>query len=287
MPSTPGTPWAIASRVAVIARCMTAASSLINVGRKPVVPNRRCARPIAAIASTEVSLLNSTPPPPLTWASMKPGTRQSPCRSMASPPGGAPCSTATMKPSSTTTHTSRSKPRSVSTCPLWKTWVVMSDGLGDLVEVRRYVGIMPARDRERIRRAIERLHGEDRRAGRMRRPRQRQHAGAAGAGSGEPDRGATRQELLGDRGGTCADVVVLREHQHREVRADDRHRSVLYLRRRERFRVQAAGLLELQCGFLRAGQPKAAAEHEQVIGEPQAGHQWRPVLRPRCTHCVG
>jgi hypothetical protein len=38
-----------------------------------VVPKRRCAAPIAAIPATVGDSLNSTPPPPLTWVSMKPG----------------------------------------------------------------------------------------------------------------------------------------------------------------------------------------------------------------------
>ena len=43
----------------------------MSVGRKPVVPKRRCASPIARMASTVGSALKSTPPPPFTWVSMK------------------------------------------------------------------------------------------------------------------------------------------------------------------------------------------------------------------------
>ena len=65
------------------ASASTCRSSLIRVGRKPVVPKRRCAAPIAAMASGEGSSLNSTPPPPLTWVSMKPGSSRPPSRSTA------------------------------------------------------------------------------------------------------------------------------------------------------------------------------------------------------------
>ena len=68
----------MAWRVAAIARAITSASSLISVGSKPVVPKRRCACAIVRIASTLVSLLNSAPPPPLTCASMKPGSNVAP-----------------------------------------------------------------------------------------------------------------------------------------------------------------------------------------------------------------
>ena len=78
MPSTPGTPRAMASRTASMARATTSRSSLISVGRKPVVPKRRCALAIAAMVSTDGSSLNSSPPPPLTWQSMKPGASSAP-----------------------------------------------------------------------------------------------------------------------------------------------------------------------------------------------------------------
>ncbi len=81
MPITPGTPSAIAASTAAIASRITSMSSLINVGRKPVVPKRRCASPMRRIVSTVGASLNSTPPPPLTWQSMKPGSSRSPPRS--------------------------------------------------------------------------------------------------------------------------------------------------------------------------------------------------------------
>ena len=59
----------------------TSRSSLISVGRKPVVPKRRCARRSRGSRRRVGASLNSTPPPPLTWASMKPGSSSSPPRS--------------------------------------------------------------------------------------------------------------------------------------------------------------------------------------------------------------
>lgn len=73
---SPGT--AIAASTAAIAARMTSASSLISVGRKPVVPNLRCASPMRRIVSTVGASLNSTSPPPLTWQSMKPGASHAP-----------------------------------------------------------------------------------------------------------------------------------------------------------------------------------------------------------------
>src|SRR6266853_250687 len=52
MPSTPGTPASMALRTAAIARATTSRSALISVGRKPVVPKRRWARPMARMAAT-------------------------------------------------------------------------------------------------------------------------------------------------------------------------------------------------------------------------------------------
>ena len=52
----------------------TPRSSLIKVGRKPVVPNFRCAAPMLRMASGVGSSLKNTPPPPLTWVSMNPGS---------------------------------------------------------------------------------------------------------------------------------------------------------------------------------------------------------------------
>ena len=81
MPSTPGTPLSIAVCTARTALTTTSRSSLMSVGRKPVVPKRRCARPISTIDSTLGSSLNSTPPPPFTCVSMNPGTQAVPFRS--------------------------------------------------------------------------------------------------------------------------------------------------------------------------------------------------------------
>src|SRR5882672_7004697 len=52
MPSTPGTPASMAPRTAAMARVMMSGSVLISVGRKPVVPKRRWARPMARMDST-------------------------------------------------------------------------------------------------------------------------------------------------------------------------------------------------------------------------------------------
>ncbi|MOA63243.1 hypothetical protein D3C78_1889030 [compost metagenome] len=70
MPRTPGTPSAMACSTASMARSITDRSSLISVGRKPVVPKRRCAAPMRAMVSIVGASLNRTPPPPLTWVSM-------------------------------------------------------------------------------------------------------------------------------------------------------------------------------------------------------------------------
>jgi len=64
-----------------MARAMTVKSSLMSVGRKAVVPKRRCAAPIVRMVATLGSSFKSAPPPPLTWQSMNPGTRYAPPRS--------------------------------------------------------------------------------------------------------------------------------------------------------------------------------------------------------------
>src|SRR5882762_630371 len=65
MPRTPGTPASMALRTAAIARATTSRSALISVGRKPVVPKRRWARPMARMDSTLGASLKSTPPAPV------------------------------------------------------------------------------------------------------------------------------------------------------------------------------------------------------------------------------
>jgi hypothetical protein len=56
-------------------------SALISVGRKAVVPKRRWAAPMERIDSTLGASLKSTPPPPFTCRSMKPGSSSPPPRS--------------------------------------------------------------------------------------------------------------------------------------------------------------------------------------------------------------
>ena len=73
-----GQPRVEADCTAAMARPMVSRSSLISVGRKPVVPKRRCAAPMARMESGFGSSLNSTPPPPLTCTSMNPGSKQLP-----------------------------------------------------------------------------------------------------------------------------------------------------------------------------------------------------------------
>ena len=79
MPSTPGTPCAIASCTASMATRMVSRSSLDQ--REPaslVVPNLRCARAMVRTAST-VGVLLSSAPPPLTLhvdEAMKPASRR-------------------------------------------------------------------------------------------------------------------------------------------------------------------------------------------------------------------
>src|SRR5213082_2604497 len=67
-----------------MARATTSRSALMRVGRNPVVPKRRWARPMARIVSTVGASLKSTPPPPLTCESMKPGSSSWPPRSYLS-----------------------------------------------------------------------------------------------------------------------------------------------------------------------------------------------------------
>ena len=63
---TPGILFVIALRTASIAQATTERSSLIKVGKKLVVPKRRCASAIVRMVATLGASLNSTPPPPFT-----------------------------------------------------------------------------------------------------------------------------------------------------------------------------------------------------------------------------
>ena len=121
MPSTPGTRASIAARTASSARATMCRSSLMSVGRNPVVPKRRCAWPISRMASTVGSALKSTPPPPFTWVSRKPGISRWPLRSWRTALRHRASSSATTStirlPSSSTARSSR-MPVSPSTRPL-------------------------------------------------------------------------------------------------------------------------------------------------------------------------
>ena len=95
MPSTPGSPASSAARTAATARTMSARAPEMKVARKPVVPRARWARPIVATVAAVGASLNITPPPPLTWRSMKPAASVPPAsRTMRAPAGIA--SSATM-----------------------------------------------------------------------------------------------------------------------------------------------------------------------------------------------
>ena len=76
-------------------------------------------------------------------------------------------------------------------------------------------------------------------------------------------RAARSRRARRTRPASCLDagagLVVLREHQHRKPCAHQRHGSVLDLGRAEGFGMQAAGFLELERGFLRDAEAKAAA----------------------------
>jgi hypothetical protein len=112
---------AIASRTACTASAITDRSSLMSVGRNPVVPKRRCARPMARIASTVGDSLKSTPPPPFTCASMKPGSSIAPSRSWRRAPlirGSASEVSAAMRPPSMRTARPSTKPSSARIGPL-------------------------------------------------------------------------------------------------------------------------------------------------------------------------
>ena len=54
--------------------------SVIKVGNSAVVPNLACASQIVRTPSAVGASFSSTPPPPLTWASTKPGASTPPCK---------------------------------------------------------------------------------------------------------------------------------------------------------------------------------------------------------------
>src|SRR5690606_2270372 len=156
----------------------------------------------AATPSTVGVLLSSTPPPPLTWASRKPGSSQPPSRSTrsASRSRASPSSTtAAIPPPSSSTALPSRKPASPRTRPLTSAVVISrtSDGLGDLVQVRRLVRVVATGQRQRVHHPVERLHQQQRRAGRMRCVRHRQVA--AGPVERQPHRCAAAAELVGQR----------------------------------------------------------------------------------------
>ena len=104
-----------AARTAAMARATMSRSALISVGRKPVVPKRRCAAPMARMESTLGASLKSTPPPPFTCESMKPGSSSCPPRSYCSALRQRASDAATMSrmrlPSSSTHRPRRSRRR--------------------------------------------------------------------------------------------------------------------------------------------------------------------------------
>ena len=109
MPSTLGS-RSTSIATAAIASLVLSGVSLMKVGRKPVVPNLRCAAAIAVMLAGVGASLNSTSPPPLTCRSMKPGASQAPSGSVRTVMAGGKSDRGTMPatcPSSITTAASR------------------------------------------------------------------------------------------------------------------------------------------------------------------------------------
>ena len=108
IPSTPGTPSSMAAWLAAMAANIVWRSALMSVGRKPVVPNCRCAAPMRRTVSTSGASLKSTPPPPLTCRSINPGASNAPPRSRAADVPARPATTSTTRPPSRITEWSAS-----------------------------------------------------------------------------------------------------------------------------------------------------------------------------------
>ncbi len=67
---------------------------------------------------------------------------------------------------------------------------------------------------------------------------------------------------------------------HRKARVDQRHRPVAKLGRAQCFRMQPAGLLQLQRGFLRNSQPQPAPDYIQVASRRERRNRSLPIQFP-------
>src|SRR3546814_9920181 len=93
---------------------------------------------------------------------------------------------------------------------------------------------------------------------------------AAAAGVGEQHRRAARAEFLCRVAYADPGAVGTAEREDGEALADDGHRSVAHLGGPEGFGVERAGLLELECRFLRRGEAVAAPRSEEYTSELQS-----------------
>ena len=71
------------------------------------------------------------------------------------------------------------------------------------------------------------------------------------------------------------------ENDDRVAFIDQRHRSMLHFRAGECLRLDAAHLLELECGFHRQGEAEPAADDEQAICVHQHVQRALPILLRR------
>ena len=145
--------------------CVFSGRSVISVGSRPVVPNRRCAAAIAAIDSAVGASLNSTSPPPLTWRSTKPGASQAPSgsamqRHADGRPGGRSARSARPRPRRRRGDAaSRRRRRSPPRRRIVRT---RSSGAGHLLQVTRPIDVVAAARRDAQQQLIEALDQADR-----------------------------------------------------------------------------------------------------------------------------
>jgi hypothetical protein len=99
-------------------------------------------------------------------------------------------------------------------------------------------------------------------------------------GAGYQDIGAYAREFRGQRFDVGEGLVVLGEREHRKSPAHQRERPVPELGRAERLCMQAAGLLELERGFLRDAEAEAARHDIEAGRGTEALESRAPIELP-------
>ena len=222
--------------------------------------------------------LSSTPPPPLTCRSMKPGTSMPPpaARTGTVADRGGP-TMPSMPPSRTSRAASFTPALAIEDAGAdiggWAAHTVSVTFL----RCGGAVGIEATAPRQRFDEAVEGDDQHQRVGERVAGHGKRQGSRSAGPVGGDERHGPLRRELIGHPGDRGFGGVARGQHQQREAAFDDAGRAMHDFGGAIGFGVDAAGFLEFQRRLGGNRQRRAAAQHVERLVAIERLEQRRPV----------